>query len=60
MWANRRSSLWRLPRIQLFGENSRARIQLKIALAALHGILANPDGTGRAYLRPVWSNPASA
>jgi peptidoglycan/xylan/chitin deacetylase (PgdA/CDA1 family) len=49
MWADRRSALWRLPRIQLFGEFDRARIELKIALAALGGVLANPDGTGRAY-----------
>jgi peptidoglycan/xylan/chitin deacetylase (PgdA/CDA1 family) len=49
MWTNRRSALWRLPRIQLFGEFDRTRIELKIALAALRGLLPNPDGTGRAY-----------
>jgi hypothetical protein len=48
-WTDNRSALWRLPRIQLFGEFSPARIQLKIALAAVRGVLANPDGTGRAY-----------
>jgi hypothetical protein len=50
MWSDRESPLWRLPRIQLFGEFDRTRIELKIALAALRGVLANPDGTGRAYL----------
>ncbi len=49
-WAEERASLWRLPRIQLFGSFSRARIELKIALAAFKGLLANPDGSGRAYL----------
>jgi peptidoglycan/xylan/chitin deacetylase (PgdA/CDA1 family) len=49
MWTDRRSAPWRLPRIQLFGEFDRTRIELKIALAALRGLLANPDGTGRAY-----------
>jgi len=50
-WADSRSALWRLPRIQLFGEFARTRIELKIALAALRGVLANPDGSGRAYRR---------
>ena len=49
MWTGRRSPLWRLPRVQLFGEFDRTRIELKIALAAIRGILTNPDGTGRAY-----------
>jgi peptidoglycan/xylan/chitin deacetylase (PgdA/CDA1 family) len=48
-WVNERSPFWRLPRLQLFGESSRQRIELKIALAALDGALANPDGSGRAY-----------
>jgi peptidoglycan/xylan/chitin deacetylase (PgdA/CDA1 family) len=59
-WADRASSLGRLPRVQLFGEASPARIQLKIALAALRGVLANPDGTGRAYVRPICGHPVSA
>jgi peptidoglycan/xylan/chitin deacetylase (PgdA/CDA1 family) len=46
-WADDQSALWRLPRVQLFGEFSRSRIELKIALAALGGLLANPDGSGR-------------
>ncbi|MEW6301893.1 MAG: polysaccharide deacetylase family protein [Verrucomicrobiota bacterium] len=49
MWADARASLARLPRIQLFGEFTRPKIELKIALAAFTGALANPDGTGRAY-----------
>lgn len=49
MWTNNRSPFWRLPRIQLFGGFDAARIELKIALAAVLGILANPDGSGRAY-----------
>ncbi|MBU6398936.1 MAG: polysaccharide deacetylase family protein, partial [Verrucomicrobia bacterium] len=49
MWVGRHSPLWRLPRIQLFGEFNRARIELKLALAAVEGLLTNPDGSGRAY-----------
>ena len=48
-WVDAHSPFWRLPRIQLFGEASPVRIALKIALAAIPGALANPDGTGRAY-----------
>ncbi len=51
-WVNGHSPFWRLPRIQLFGEFNRERIELKIALAALRGVLANPDGSGRKYRRP--------
>jgi len=50
-WVEHGSSFWRLPRIQLFGEFTRNRIELKIALAALRGVLANPDGSGREYRR---------
>lgn len=49
MWTDARASLARLPRIQLFGGFTRPKIELKIALAAITGALANPDGTGRAY-----------
>ena len=49
VWAESHSALWRLPRIQLFGESTRTRIELKVALAGLRGVLANPDGSGRAY-----------
>jgi peptidoglycan/xylan/chitin deacetylase (PgdA/CDA1 family)/SAM-dependent methyltransferase/uncharacterized protein YbaR (Trm112 family) len=48
-WVAGQSAFCRLPRIQLFGEFTRTRIELKIALAALRGALANPDGSGRAY-----------
>ena len=50
-WADRRVPLWRLPRVQLCGSDSREKIELKIALAATGRILANPDGTGRVYAR---------
>jgi peptidoglycan/xylan/chitin deacetylase (PgdA/CDA1 family) len=49
MWVDRKNPFCRLPRIQLFGEFSPALIELKIALAAQPGVLANPDGSGRAY-----------
>ncbi|HXI70972.1 MAG TPA: polysaccharide deacetylase family protein [Verrucomicrobiae bacterium] len=49
MWLERDVALWRLPRIQIFGEFSPARIELKLALAAQPGVLANPDGSGRTY-----------
>jgi len=49
MWTDGCSLFSRLPRIQLFAGFSRSRIELKIALAALTGALANPDGSGRAY-----------
>ena len=48
-WTDARSFLSRLPRIQLSGAFTRPRIELKVALAALAGMLANPDGSGRAY-----------
>ena len=51
LWVDQWSSFWRLPRIQLFGEFTRTRIELKVALAALRGVLANPDGSGREYRR---------
>ncbi len=49
MWADRTSALWRLPRVQLFGSSSRARIEAKVALAAFRGVLPNPNGNGRRY-----------
>lgn len=48
-WANETFPLWRLPRIQLFGRQSRGKMELKIALSATSRILANPDGTNRVY-----------
>ena len=51
VWAGERSAPWRLPRIQLFGEHSRAKIELKLAAAATGRLLVNPDGTGREYVR---------
>lgn len=51
MWVDGRFPPWRLPRIQLFGEHTRSRIELKLAAAATGRLLVNPDGTGRAYVR---------
>jgi hypothetical protein len=49
-WVKRGDALWRLPRIQLHGCHSACRITIKIALAAVEGVLSNPDGTGRSYV----------
>jgi peptidoglycan/xylan/chitin deacetylase (PgdA/CDA1 family) len=48
-WADDSFALWRLPRLQFFGEDSPGKIKLKMAVAATGLILNNPDGTGRAY-----------
>jgi hypothetical protein len=48
-WADEKSSLWRLPRLQFFGADSPGQIKLKTAVAAAGLILNNPDGTGRTY-----------
>lgn len=48
-WADQSFPLWRLPRIQLFGPQNRAQIELKIAVSAVGQILESPDGTGRVY-----------
>ncbi len=48
-WVDETFPLWRLPRVQLFGEYSSAKIRLKTALAATGRILSNPDGTGQKY-----------
>jgi peptidoglycan/xylan/chitin deacetylase (PgdA/CDA1 family) len=48
-WVDPSSTLWRLPRIQLFGTDSAAKITHKLALASTGRILNNPDGTGRVY-----------
>jgi len=50
-WVGAHTQLWRLPRIQLYPGNSRARIELKLSLAAAGRILPNPDGTGRLYVK---------
>ncbi|HEX9704689.1 MAG TPA: polysaccharide deacetylase family protein [Gemmatimonadales bacterium] len=49
LWVDRRCPRWRIPRVQLFGWQSRARIELKLAVAATGRLLVNPDGTGRRY-----------
>jgi len=48
-WADQSFPLWRLPRIQLFGPQSRSKIEMKVAASAMGRILENPDGTGRVY-----------
>jgi peptidoglycan/xylan/chitin deacetylase (PgdA/CDA1 family) len=48
-WVTGQDRVWRLPRIQLHESYSTGKILMKIALSAMEGILANPDGTGRAY-----------
>jgi peptidoglycan/xylan/chitin deacetylase (PgdA/CDA1 family) len=50
-WADSDMDSWRVPRVQLSGELSRAKIEMKLAAAATGRILANPDGTGRDYRR---------
>jgi hypothetical protein len=57
MWVDQNTSFWCLPRIQLFGDATRAHIESKIAFAAFKGILANPDGSGRSYrsARKSWN-----
>ena len=50
-WVESDCPLWRLPRIQLFPSSSVARVQQKLAAAALGVVLRNPDGTGRDYCK---------
>jgi peptidoglycan/xylan/chitin deacetylase (PgdA/CDA1 family) len=47
IWVDSGRPSWCLPRVQLFGPNSAARIGLKLAVAAAGPVLRNPDGTGR-------------
>lgn len=48
-WVDDRYPLWRLPRVQLFGPQGRATIELKAAVSATGRIIASGDGTGMAY-----------
>jgi peptidoglycan/xylan/chitin deacetylase (PgdA/CDA1 family) len=48
-WVDKSIPKWRLPRIQLFGNNTASRIELKLAVAAAGRILTDPNGTGRVY-----------
>ncbi|MGH7568140.1 MAG: polysaccharide deacetylase family protein, partial [Gemmatimonadales bacterium] len=57
-WADRRFPPWRLPRVQLFGGQSRSEIELKLAAAATGRLLANPNGTGRRYARDLPYDPS--
>lgn len=47
-WMDDRHPFWQIPRVQLFSGFTRAKIELKVALAVRPGILANPNGSGRA------------
>jgi peptidoglycan/xylan/chitin deacetylase (PgdA/CDA1 family) len=49
LWADQNCELWRLPRLQFFGEDSPGKIELKAAIAATGRFLKNPDGTGHTY-----------
>jgi peptidoglycan/xylan/chitin deacetylase (PgdA/CDA1 family) len=54
VWADGRHQPWRVPRVQLFGRQSRLEIELKLAAAATGRILVNPDGTRRDYVgKPI-------
>jgi peptidoglycan/xylan/chitin deacetylase (PgdA/CDA1 family) len=48
-WVDQRFPLWRLPRLQIFGNDNPGKVRLKAAVAAAGCILKNPDGTGRLY-----------
>lgn len=48
-WVDGSFPLWRLPRLQIFGDDSPGKIRLKAAVAATGLILRNPDGTGHLY-----------
>jgi len=48
-WVDQSFSLCRLPRLQMFGDDSPGKIRLKAAVAAAGLILKNPDGTGRLH-----------
>jgi hypothetical protein len=50
-WVTRSTSLWHLPRIQLFPIHSDNHCVLKLTAALCGGTLVNPNGTGRRYAR---------
>jgi peptidoglycan/xylan/chitin deacetylase (PgdA/CDA1 family) len=54
-WAGRGHAPWRLPRVQLFGEQTPDTIGLKLSVARVGRVLANPDGTRRRYAVPQWA-----
>jgi Polysaccharide deacetylase len=51
LWVDEGFALWRLPRLQFFGDDSPGKIKLKAAVAATGLFLKNPDGTKHAYRR---------
>jgi peptidoglycan/xylan/chitin deacetylase (PgdA/CDA1 family) len=55
-WMDARHPLWQIPRVQLFAGFTRAKIEMKIAMAARPGLLVNPNGSGRAYRSRFQSN----
>jgi peptidoglycan/xylan/chitin deacetylase (PgdA/CDA1 family) len=57
-WVTNLVPRWRLPRVQLSSTDTRARIELKLAVAATGRLLANPDGTGRLYRKINRTNSA--
>jgi peptidoglycan/xylan/chitin deacetylase (PgdA/CDA1 family) len=46
-WVDARFPAWRLPRLELSEQQSRFKIELKLAVATAGRLLRNPDGTGR-------------
>ena len=51
IWVARGIQSWRLPRIQIHGNQPFGRQVAKLSLASLGRVLENPDGTGRFYVR---------
>ena len=51
LWASPSSSPLALPRVQLHSGAPLRRSLLKLAVASVPGVLQNPDGTGRVYVR---------
>jgi hypothetical protein len=51
MWVESGWPAWRLPRLQLARHDDAGRAAMKAALAAVPGVIADGNGTGRAYRR---------
>ena len=56
-WASPAFAPSALPRVQMHGYYDARRIGLKVLAASVPGLLANPDGTGRAYARSPRATP---
>jgi peptidoglycan/xylan/chitin deacetylase (PgdA/CDA1 family) len=50
-WIGPAEQPWRLPRVQIYETQTLSRHRLKVLVASLGWLLANPDGTGRRYVR---------